>query len=235
MTTSKKAGFALRFERSGFDKKIRKMLEAATNARPLWASVLGMMRDSVEEEFNRGIYKNREGGEIPWAEHKPFGSAPRGTLLNNKGRLFRAWTKGGVAEKTWAGLGPAGGDEIVSGSEASDGQGLTLRQLAAIHRGGLTPIPRADQVTVVRAKEVANGISGKMTERNPMFWKQYWFLRHNFNVYATTQKMRGDGFQIPARPHATMHPALAESIKDAARDWLVRQSVKGARRGRAAR
>jgi phage gpG-like protein len=220
----KKTGFSLRFERSGFDKKVRRSLEAATNARPLWASVLGMMRDSVEEEFMGGYYKTPSGGIEPWKPHVPFGNAPRGSLLNNQGRLMRAWTTGGVAEKTWAGLGPRGGDM----------DGTPLLKIAAVHRGGLSPRPRAEQVTVVKAINAAAGSSDKLSSRNPLFWAQYWFLRKNFEVYATYNKMRVSGFKIPARPHATMHPALASQIKEAARDWLIRNSVRGGRRGRAA-
>lgn len=227
----KRTGFSFRLERAGLDAKLKKAITAATDARPFFARVVGMMQDSIAEEFAGEFYKSPEGGTESWAPRKPFGTAneQRGErLLFTTGTLMRAWTESRNIRVTnaFAGIGLQKGISVQSGDTS-----VPLEIIAAVHRGGLSKIPRRGFTKVLALEAAKSRDPWPLT--HPKGWAMYWKIRKAFGVNLSMNKLRGEGIRIPSRPHAAMNPALAAEIKDAAREWLSRQKLTKGKRGRA--
>lgn len=205
----------IRFTKNLLTKRLRDRYDRAKNTRPAMLAAVRLMRESVALEFALESYFSPGGGIIPWKRRVTFGNKPGGPLLQRSLAYMR----------DWLGIGP-GSVTVATQQTAGIGvRGERSTRLAEIHRGGLGRNPRIGKVTTVKALEAVEN-SDRISSRSPHFWRMYWALREQFNVFVGYAKLRVKGFKIPARPHAAMHPDLRRRIIQATGEWLSGQKAK---------
>ena len=228
--------FLLKLQANQLDAKLKSILRRVENLQPVMQEALDLTNESVLDEFTGSYYLNPSGAKEQWKGHVPFGTASRGRVLWNRGRLKAAMTGGkGSASKVTARTFSYGIDAGMQFSRSSkntaegSGKATTLGTIVAIHRGGLGKTPNLSQVTVVRAKEEVEGGDGMQGE-DPRKWKMYWKLRRGFGLRFSTRKLRVEGFRIRARGFATANEPLKKNIAKAVKAYILAQPRKGRKR-----
>lgn len=218
--------FVLNFSAANLRNKVGAMLNRVKDLTPAMREAIDLTHESILEEFVGQYYKSPSGAKKPWAQHVPFGTAKRGRILWNRGRLKAAMTGGrGSVEK-------AGQRTFAIGIESgatfrSDGDSkITLGEIVSIHRGGLGSTPKVGSVTIVKAK---NDISGNAHKgKSVKTLKMYWKLRKSFGLRFSLTKLKIKGFAIPARGFAAQNPDLKKKIAESIKSYIL--SVKKGRR-----
>lgn len=221
--------FLFRIQAGELRNKLGDLLKRVQDLSPAMQEAIDTINESVLEEFDGAFYRSPSGAKFAWKPHVPFGTAPRRRLLWNRGRLKAAMTGGSGSASKYTNRTFSYGVEAgrTFSTDQGSGRRITLGEIVSIHRGGLGPVPKVGQVTVVKAKQRVES-ADMLQDGSPRQFKMYWKLRRGYGVRLSYRKMT-EGLRIPARGFAAASTPIKNKIAKDVKAYIL---SKGRARGR---